>query len=386
MTGSAWRVASAHNPAIMMAGPPLPTSVFALGELQVMLLAEALGFSSRVAEIQRIFGDMAARCGDRPLELPPLWCGFSDDCTPFECSVAFERERTQLRFLLEARTEPASARAYWDAGMRLNQWLAERLDVDLSRFDAIADLFAPIDSRAYWCMWHAIELDPVGAPEAKIYLNPMAAGRDQAARVTEEALTRLGLRKAWGTLAEAAGEHDGFGLFSLDLAKRPDARVKVYMRHRNISLDRLETIYRLGEDAEPGDARHFAQTVTGARDVLAGRPVLSAFNLVGEARDRPVRITLHIPMLGYAENDRVANDRIRVLLGHHGISSEPYDRCIAALSRQPLEQQEGLHSYVSLQRVAGKPRVNVYFCGLAYRDRFGWLGLDPVRWWPSPTA
>ena len=188
-------------------------------------------------------------CGDRDVREPPLWSCLGDDCSPFEVSLATSPAGHEVRFLVEAQSDPASPAGYWDAGCRLTRWLAGELGLDLGWFDAVADLFAPATDDAYWAMWHGVDLGD--EPRVKLYLNPRL-GRRPPATVVGDVLVRLGFGSS-RPLVEAAIAGGGTpSHVSFDLhADRP--RLKVYLRHDDDALSSLIGVARQVSDTAAAD-------------------------------------------------------------------------------------------------------------------------------------
>ena len=71
---------------------------------------------------------------------------------------------------------------------------------------------------------------------------------------------------------------------------------------------------------------------------------------------------------------------------HFDIATAPFEAVIAALARGPLDREEGIHGWASIQWTDDRPIVTVYLSPRLYLGRFGAIGLDPDRMWPSPLA
>ncbi|MEA2997217.1 MAG: hypothetical protein QOG74_2766 [Alphaproteobacteria bacterium] len=368
----------------MPGDPPKGRTAFARGAHKLAALCDAVGAADRKPQVVGLFGELAGRCHDRDVRLPPRWSGVTDDCTPFEFSVVLGAGRPNIRILVEAQDDPACPATYWRAGTRLNEWLASRHQVDLGRFRQIEDLFVPSDPAAAWAMWHGIDFRRDGAPLVKIYLCPYAQGIGQADAVVREALSRLGFSAAWPGIAALRGAGDIFSHLSLDLTAEPDARLKVYIRHHDATIDALE---RRGAVAgiRAGDWSGFCRAIAHGHDPLSRRPIFASYHLAGAAPDRPHHAVLYLPLFPYAANDAIAHERIRDFLTVCGIATEAYSDGVAAMADGPLDRERGLHTYLAFQRRSGQPQVTAYFGSRLYGSRYWGVVFNPRRCWPSPV-
>ena len=362
-----------------------------VGLAQLEALCEAVGAEAPREAIVACFRDAAGLCGVRPLTSAPRWSAISDDCTPFEFSVVLRQGPPVIRVLLEAQDDPAGPATYWHAGRRLTAWLASRFDVPLDRLAAIEELFQPEDPLAYWSLWQSVDFGADRLPRVKVYLNPNARGRERAAGLVDEALSRLGCAAGASALNRLPGDPDARPVvLSLDLTPGPEARVSVHLQLRRPSAADLEALSALAPGTRSGDATRFLAAVTGRTDGAWMRSMFATVHLdsghPGSAgRGRPAAVGLHLPAFPYCEHDGIARDRVTRLLEQVGLSPATYERCVQAMARAPLEKEEGLHSFVSFLRAGGHPRVIVSFGSRLYYDRYGWIALDPSRWWPSPV-
>jgi DMATS type aromatic prenyltransferase len=365
-------------------------TAFDFGTMQLQKLCDATGFSNRRKEMLNLFQELSRLCNDRDLNLPPRWSGVGDDCTPFEFSIEIQEARSSIRFLVEAQDDPASPKSYWDAGIRINEWLAQNWQIDLKRFKQIGDLFVPTSPAVYAAVGHGIGFRKDGPPLFKIYLNPMAQGVKNSESVISEALSRLGFSHAAPTLLAMRGPNDLFSHFSLDLSNSPEARVKVYIKRFNPTFDELDERCAAIDSTTRGKWSYFCKAILGDQSSLTRRPVYTSYHLIAETPNRPRHTVLHLPVLPYINNDQTAHDRIVGFLDHCGLPSELYSRSVSAFTRGPLALEQGLHSHVSYQCEMGRPRVTIYFGSRAYFTRYGWLSLAPERnrpenCWPSPV-
>lgn len=363
---------------------PISTT-FGLGALKLEALCDAANLTGQKKKVSETFHALSILCKERDLNAHPRWSGVMDDCTPFEFSIVVCRGQPRIRILVEAQDDPPSPLSYWNAGKRLNEWFAAQWRVDLQRYHYIEDLFVPTDPCAYLAMWHAIDFREVGPPLLKLYVNPMAQGVARAKDIVAEALVRLEFQRAWPAILSMLGHNDQFTHFSLDLSSEPKARIKVYIRHRNVSLAELDSRFGLVYGRAGDDWSRFCRAILGDWDRLWRRPILACYHLTRDTLEQPSHATLYLPLFPYVENDRVAHDRIRQFLRDCGLPFESYSRCVGVLAASPLESEQGIHSFVAYQGASGKPQVTAYFNARLFYNRYGWLALSPKRCWPSPV-
>src|SRR5580692_5346298 len=92
-------------------------------EEKLVRLCGAIGRNERASEIVEIFREMWREAGLRPPEAEPRWSGLTDDSTPTEFSVVFSGKASpRLRVLFEPQGDPASPKAYWEAGCRFTRF------------------------------------------------------------------------------------------------------------------------------------------------------------------------------------------------------------------------------------------------------------------------
>ena len=363
-----------------------PETCFEIGAKQLESLSQICLSKGKALQAQQLFENLAKLAGDAPVDAPPRWSGMTADCTPFEFSLSLHKIGYQLRFLLEAQDDPASARSYWHAGLKINEFLNEKRLVDLTRFDKIRELFEPTDEDAFWAMWHAFDLRNEGVPLCKIYLNALAQGRDNGAARVSEAMGRLGLQASFEFLERAMIPSDIFTHFSLDLTNAEHARIKVYVRHYGLSFKRLGKLFELARGNVAKDAIEFSERMTGHDSSFVDRPVFTVYHYSGPRPVSPERVVLNIPSFPYSKNDFIANKRMREYLDKHDIPSKAYEQCLRTMSNIPLEQSEGVHCYWSFTSMNQSPRVTIYFGSRLFYDSYGNLSHDPKQFWPSPIA
>jgi hypothetical protein len=199
-----------------------------------------------------------------------------------------------------------------------------------------------------------------------------------------QALNRLGLQKFWKSFEAQLGPRDRIELLALDLTD--SMRVKLYLRPLQASLDRIAELYAIAENAEASDVERMWKAIHGRAQCEERRPVFLTYQLTDTTRNRPSKTSLSIPLFPGLANDAVATRRIAQLMQGNDISPVTYRRCVRALAERPLGEEDGLHSYVSLQRTGPEVAIVAYFNPRFYYRRYGWIARDPVRTWPSAVV
>jgi DMATS type aromatic prenyltransferase len=335
------------------------------GVNKLTALCQSVGLGNQTAQITEVFQGITASWGNKKVGDKSGWqSDVSDDCAPFEFSLALDADRVELRILIEAQGQAASLASNWQAGLELNQYLAKNYQVSLDRFNQIADLYLPTNAAAKFSMWHAVCFSADRAPSFKVYLNPQAHSRGRSAATIEESLVRLGFTHAWPTLAETAAQRgpdqDEFVYFSLDLAADDQARVKVYLRHHDATPTELEAALSAARNYVTGDAIEFCQAMAPEQTIFAAKPAISAFSWVTGDQATPSTGTLHLPISNYATNDQQVGDRLDLYFIQHGLPVTVYQSAIQSLATRSLAAGVGMHSYTSLRREQQQRHVTLY--------------------------
>ena len=351
-------------------------TLFALGAERIHALCRALGFSQ--AQEQRmveVFATLSTSWGQLPAGSAPRWpSDITDDGTPFEFSLAIDGEEPELRFLIEAQTpESPTLASNWFAGWALCERLEREPGVSLERLRLIEDLFVPTAACPRFALWHAVCFRKGRAPDFKVYLNPMAWGREQAHALVAEAMRRLGMAESVVCLPERTSR-DVPVYFSLDLASRQGARVKVYTEHREVTASRVESLLRQAPGYEPGQVEGFCRAMAGSQGPYVARPVLTCLAFV-EGSPLPSMGTVHFPVRTYAEDDRAARDRILAFLRPEAAAL--YARAISAFAARPLEAGIGMQTYASLRQQRAQRRLTVYLAPEVFAVRPAQPALPP---------
>jgi DMATS type aromatic prenyltransferase len=297
--------------------------------------------------------------GDLPVEHGPYWpSDLTDDGSPFEFSLAFRESGVDLRFLMEPQCVPATPESNWHAGLLLNDRLSSRGFADLSQFNRIQDLFAPLASMpARFQLWHSAVFHGDGSPTMfKVYLNPQIVGVDAATGLIERALRALGREHAWRFLLANVDRSARPVYFSIDLLARQQARIKVYSAHDDVTAAELVHLIPGATRTVFGDTVSLLETLTGTSGPFSARPILSCYSFQPGRAD--AQLTIHIPVRCYVTDDGEAVDRVcRILTDREGAILR---RAATAITDRPIESGRGLVTYVALRPERSGRCVTVY--------------------------
>lgn len=351
--------------------PPSNLTFEEFGIARLQALCEAVGYDASDTEtVKRFFSFMSSPWGARQIGHTPPWkSDITDDHTPYELSLALEDGRPEVRFLMEAQNAhgPTTLRSTWEDGIALTERLNQEFGVRLERFNLVKDLFEPVDPRARFALWHAFFLKNSRA-DIKVYFNPAAQGPERTLAVVQEALERLGLHGAWRCLSEQVLRPDGQDqiiYFSLDLSAHRAARVKIYLSHKNITAEELESVMSLASEYIPGEAWVFCQALKGHTGrVESSRSLLTCLSFTSDDEERPSSVTLHVPVRCHVRNDQETMERIRFLLEPQ--SFPLLERAVNALAHRRLDRGVGLIQWTSMRRQNGKTRTTIYLATEAY--------------------
>jgi DMATS type aromatic prenyltransferase len=342
-----------------------------LGARQLEALADGGAFSTDLPRITQIFTELLGAAATRPARGAPAYpSDVVDDHTPYELSVTVGGAVPELRLLVETAGHDTSLAGRWKAARAAGGWLRDNHGADLTRLDAIADLYEPQDEQnGLLALWHAVAFRPNAAPEVKAYLDLRARGAENRLGLLEETLARLQLSSAYPRLmreaARRGGQLDELVYFSLDLTSHERARAKVYFRHHHATAeDAARVVGQLG-GVMSGDVRAFCTTILGDAGPYMARPLVSCWVFSGGTE--PSGATLYAPVAYYVRNDAEAHARVHRWLDRQGMSTEAYDRYVGGFARRPLAAGVGMHSYVSFKRDHGAPKMTFYLAPEAYR-------------------
>ncbi|MEV5516189.1 tryptophan dimethylallyltransferase family protein [Streptomyces flaveolus] len=351
-------------------GPPSTLGAFTSGQLR--RLGAVAGLSGTdVDTYARVLTDALGAQSDRSLALPPPNRTFlSDDHTPVEFSLSFQPGAAPaLRVLLEPGCGADSLAHNGRVGLETVRAMAKRWNFTTGPLDAVRDLFLPRSPQGPLALWCALELRPGGVPKVKVYLNPAASGPERTVETVREALHRLGHRRAFATLPAA----DGYPFVALDLGDWEEPRVKVYLRHDDLTAGRAGRLSRMDPSPHPAAIEDFFLTAAGAATRVArldGRPGLTCHSFTDTGTARPSGFTLHIPVRDYARHDGEALARGVSVLSRYGVGSPVLGRALAAVTGRRPEHGVGLIAYLALAHQQDRaPRVTAYLSSEAYAVR-----------------
>lgn len=341
-------------------------SLLDLAGRRLARLTRALGIDGRA---QGIYDDVAFVLGSDAAtpRAVPFASDVCDDHTPFEFSVSVDARGHQLRVLAETVGAEPTLGSTDAACVAMTQQLARRLRLHLGRLHDVEDLFTSASPAGSFTRWHALEYYPDGRVAVKIYLNPQLGGPQQAREVIEAALHRVGRADAWKHFESRAtrGEADEVKYFSLDLDARPNSRVKVYVRHHDLTCEELEAYLDGSRGHLPGSAAYFCRAMLGDRARFDRKPVFSCMSWVDGVEDP--KTTTYAPVAGYVRDDADARARVVAFMRARGLDAQVYGNALAAFAERPLESGVGMQSYVSLRWDDGAPRITAYLSPEAYR-------------------
>ena len=330
--------------------------------LQRILVAAGAPLGLQI-EGQHVLSEMLTPWGERPVGFEPAFASdITDDHSPFEFSLGLHEGKVKVRFLVEAQADVMDGPGAWDAGLALTERCARGDMEKLKLFRQVSDLFVPPSgSQPRFSLWNAVVLTSDGEHLFKAYLNPRAQGREPAV-VVEEALKTLGLESAWEKLHRLleSGENE-VCYFSVDLAAPEDARIKVYVAHRNAHAAGMERQLSKLSRYHPGDVTRLAIAMTEREGPFRDRPFLTclSFRTDGEL----FRLTHHLPVRCYVDSDAAVAARIPRLFGG---DSNTANQVVRALSRVPLQQSTGIVTYVSSSRYKDSHNYVLYLSPKLY--------------------
>jgi len=324
-------------------------------------LCETFGLSRDAAST--LLRKLCDPWGMQPVEHLRGWPSqIGDDGSPIELSIAFG-SKPELRVMVEPLGDPPSLVSNRAAALELLRALRDEYHLDLTRLDAVGDLFLPSEPKGSFALWIAAGLSADVRPEFKVYLNPAARGAGRAASSVEECLTRLGFARGWDDVARRLTSRgpvaDRLAYVSLDLTPGAAARVKIYARHEHATIEDLERAAAGASATRPSEALRFVETMVPTLRKFEGRAPFTCWSFVAGS-GYPAAATTHLPINGYAPNDAVIRDRVREVLGRFEMNQDLYERALAAFAERPLEQRGGLQAYVSFRRDPEGPRTTVY--------------------------
>lgn len=387
---------TAIKPTMSMDSPPAPApinqvirgSYISEANRQLTRLSKAIGQDDATREkllhaLRFSGGEWCQNAIPQKLNTSAWVSDVSNDHSPFEYSLALSQATgvAELRFLIEAQPEESSLAALQERTSRLTDDIATEYGptkVSLDRLNLVRDLFLPSAAEGNLASWHSFATSKT-LEKWKIYLNPLATGRQNAFNVTREALERLGLARSWKLLESIMTGDDYPIYFSLGLSPNPeDAEVKVYVAHCGASATQIAQKH---VKIDPNSSVHaielfYSIMAGGSLGPYPGKPGLSCFHFKNKDPSRPAARTVLYPMDNYAANDAEAQRRIEMYMDAISaprIYRERYRNAISAVQRQPLEAGRGIHSWVSMKEKLDGTRSNTFYLSA---ELYGCLGED----------
>jgi len=335
------------------------------GLTKMRLLCEALNVPSlhRHRALQ-LFETISASWGDWEILDTPSWpSDITDDGSPFEFSVALERDRFELRMLFESQSAVPTPRSTWDAAVGFTERLGELGHADLALFNRVKDLFTPSQFRSErFLLWHAAVLRDRTSMH-KVYFNPELEDPLNAAARIDEALQRIQLpaaRQFIQACSQRLSPSTRIPYFSIDLAAPEVARTKIYVSAE--SSEHAIAIARESGGIDPVAVAGWLELLIGDAERPGLRPLLvcTAFR-----RESPVPdVTLHVPIRCYADTDAEAVNRLLPLVGPSEVAL--LRKAVEAVSGHAAECTRGVLTYASMRQGHGGLRLTSYLAPQLY--------------------
>jgi hypothetical protein len=145
-------------------------------------------------------------------------------------------------------------------------------------------------------------------------------------------------------------------------------------------------LYALGARDGAGEVNAFLTELAGSTEGELPRPANVALHYVQPRRATASHAVVYLPLVGVMPDSASGTTRIAALHRWAGLDPQPFLDMSAALDAlADPALSHGLHNHVSLQRDQVGWRITVYFGLRAFAGRFGFVGLDPSHFWPSPV-
>lgn len=347
------------------------------------MLCEAAGFGPHSAHVTETFRDLISPWGQQRIDHDIGWMSdIADDNTPIEFSAAIADKDIEVRALFEAQAATNSVADFRTTGLEFQERLERDYGADLTRFRLIQDLFIPENIQGVFAVWNSVVFSRRRPPQFKAYLNPQAQGVSESHRLVREGLRRLGLDNVWDRLEQTAlrrGPHvDELKYFALDLMPGGESRVKVYVRHHDVTATDLEIAASAAENYEPDETREFVEAMSGHIPLLHERAAFTCSSFVESCHDRPKATTVYVPICAYARDDNVVLTRVCDYLEKQGISSTRYEAIVRGFANRPLQEGVGMQPWIAFRRHGGV-RLTTYLASEAYH-------VHQPGTVPAPTA
>jgi DMATS type aromatic prenyltransferase len=343
------------------------------GKERLVALCGAAGVSGEAGGLMRVFELLLEPWGQRRIGKSPAFRSeVADDGAPFEFSIALSSGRPELQVYVDPQADPPAAAPNLQVARASLEVVARELGAPLDRLRELEDLFLPAEPEPPFGLWIGASWADGREVRLKTYLNPHVRGRERGRHLVSEAMRRLGFERAWKDVEELLSLDDGrdeVGIISLDLSRSAADRIKLYVRHHRATSDRIGQVARLTGEHSPSDVAAFYGALAGNAGPFSKKPAATVFAFAESGTGQRCSAALEFPIGAYAETDEAARQRIVDCLSTFGLLPEPYERAIRAFATRPLEARAGIHAHVTLRRVAGAPRMAVYFASEAYAGR-----------------
>jgi tryptophanase len=369
-------IQAAPNPAPALMNRLINSSYISEAERQLTCLSEAVGQDEvTLKKLLYAFrfsgGEWCQNPIPQKLDRSAWISDVSNDHSPFEYSLALSQQTgaSELRFLIEAQPEENSVAALQKCTSRLTDDIAIEYGptkVSLNKLNLVRDLFFPPGGEGLLASWHSFATSKK-LEKWKIYLSPLASGRQNAFNVTREALGRLGLTSSWKLLETILDGDDYPVYFALGLSPNPeDAEVKIYVNHPNASAREIAQKHL---KLDPSSSVHaieqfYSVMANGSPGPYRGKACASCFHFKNKDPSRPAARTIFYPMDDQAVNDAEAKERIEKymdIISAPQLYRERYRNAISAVQCRPLELGRGIHSWVSMKEKMDGTRSNTYY-------------------------
>lgn len=333
------------------------------------MLCRAAGYPERSAEISGTLRSLIEPWAEQAVSRRSAWVSdIADDNTPVEFSVAIADNDVEVRALFETQANEPTMEAFRAAGLAFQDRLEREFGATLERLRRVQDLFLPTKMQGEFAIWNAVVFDRDG-PKFKAYLNPQAQGYPNSGRLIREALARLEIDASWDMLEEtilARGpELDELKYFALDLTEDAHSRVKIYVRHHEVTSEELERAASAAETYVPGETQDFARAMGPADDLLAERAAFTCSSFIGGSRQRPQATTVYVPVCAYSRDDAAVLKRVSGYLRSIGVDPSRYEAVLRGFANRPLEDGVGMQPWAAFRRHGGV-RLTAYLATEAY--------------------
>jgi Tryptophan dimethylallyltransferase len=300
---------------------------------------------------------------------PPTISDITDDGSPFEYSVALGPGLREVRLLLEPQGQPTTPQTSWIEGWATLRSLQQLGLAHLSAAEAVRDIFQPRSHIARFGLWLATALRPGASPLIKVYFDPTTVGIEHSHTLIAEAMNRLGLTSGWAWLNRYFLERPDIqiDLFSLDLTRSDNARIKIYTTAATHDSAAVEALVAPLPNYVSGTAKKFCADLLDPLMVFDDRLPQVCWSLMQRTQKRPANATLYLPVRCYTTDDETALRRMqRVLPDPEAVA---LDRAVRRIARRDLTAGSGIIAWASTKLVTGAPNITAYLSVEGYTTR-----------------